>query len=110
MGIKLSVIEPGPINTEFVASVRSSSADAITAMQPPYDRLIAAYMGASGDVFATYGQTGDEIAQIIAEVATSAKPDFRILTSDFARATVKTKVVDETGNSVVEVFSARLRG
>lgn len=110
MGIKVSVIEPGPINTEFVSSVRSSSADAIAAMQPPYDRLIAAYMGASGDVFATYGQTGDDIARIIAAVATTDNPDFRILTSDFAKATVRTKVVDETGNSVVAVFAARLRG
>jgi hypothetical protein len=109
MGIKLSVIEPGPINTEFVSSVRSSSAEAIAAMKPPYDRLIAAYLGASGDVFATFGQTGDQIAQIIATVATTEQPDFRYLTSDFAKATVETKVVDQTGNSVVEVFAKRLR-
>jgi NAD(P)-dependent dehydrogenase (short-subunit alcohol dehydrogenase family) len=110
MGIKVSLIEPGPINTEFVASVRSSSQDAIAAMVPPYDRFAAAYMGASGNVFATHGQTGDDIARIIAEVASAENPDFRYLTSDFARATVANKVVDPTGNSVIEVFAARLRG
>lgn len=109
MGIDVCLVEPGPINTEFVASVRSSSQDAIAAMKPPYDRLAGAYLGASGTVFATYGQTGDDIAQIIAGLATTAKPDFRTITSDFAKATVATKVVDPTGNSVVEVFAARLR-
>lgn len=110
MGIDVCLVEPGPINTEFVASVRSTSQDSIAAMQPPYDRLAQAYMGSSGNVFATYGQTGDDIAQIIADLAVAGKPDFRTLTSDFAKATVATKVVDQTGNSVVEVFAARLRG
>lgn len=110
MGIDVCLVEPGPINTEFVASVRSTSQDAVAKMAAPYDRLAQAYMGASGNVFATYGQTGDDIARIITDLATAEKPDFRTLTSDFAKATVKTKVVDETGNSVVEVFAARLRG
>jgi NAD(P)-dependent dehydrogenase (short-subunit alcohol dehydrogenase family) len=110
LGIKVSLVEPGPINTEFVASVRSSSQDSIAAMGPPYDKLAAAYLAASGNVFATYGQTGDDIARIIAEVAALENPDFRYLTSDFARATVATKVVDPTGNSVIEVFAARLKG
>lgn len=110
MGIDVCLVEPGPINTEFVASVRSTSQDSFAKMTAPYDRLAQAYMGASSNVFATYGQTGDEIARIIAELASAEKPDFRTITSDFAKATVKSKVVDETGNSVVEVFAARLRG
>jgi NAD(P)-dependent dehydrogenase (short-subunit alcohol dehydrogenase family) len=110
MGIKVNLIEPGPINTEFVSSVMSSSTDAIKGIAPPYDRLIAAYMGATGDVFSTYGQSGDDIARIIAAVATSDSPDFRYITSDFARSMVKSKVVDESGNSVIEAFASRLRG
>jgi NAD(P)-dependent dehydrogenase (short-subunit alcohol dehydrogenase family) len=110
LGIKVSLVEPGPINTEFVASVRSSSQDSIAAMGPPYDKLAAAYLAASGNVFATYGQTGDDIARIIAGVATAENPDFRCITSDFAKATVAPKVVDQTGNSVIEVFAARLKG
>lgn len=110
MGIDVCLVEPGPINTEFVASVRSTSQESFAAMVPPYDRLAQAYMGASGNVFATYGQTGDDIARIIAALATAEKPDFRTITSDYAKAFVAPKVVDPTGNSVVEIFAARLRG
>lgn len=110
MGIAVALVEPGPINTEFVASVRSSSAESVGGMGAPYDRLVANYMAASGNVFATYGQTGDDIARIITDVATVATPNFRNITSDFAKATVKPKVVDESGNSVVDAFAARLAG
>mgnify|MGYP000953597574 CR=1 FL=1 len=110
MGIDVCLVEPGPINTEFVASVRASSMASVAAMQPPYDRLARAYMASSGDVFSTYGQTGDDIARIITGLAGAEQPDFRTITSDFAKATVKTKVVDESGNSVVEVFARRLAG
>ena len=110
MGIDICLVEPGPINTEFVASVRATSAAAIAAMEPPYGELARRYMGSSGDVFATYGQTGDDIARIIAALAEAEKPDFRTITSDFAKAMVASKVVDPTGNSVVEVFARRLAG
>lgn len=110
MGIKVSLVEPGPINTEFVASVRSSSASAIAGMTAPYDKMAGNYLGATSDVFATYGQTGDEVAEIIVAVATAEKPDFRNITSPFAKTAVASKVVDETGNSVVEIFARRIAG
>lgn len=110
MGIKVSLVEPGPINTEFVATVRSTSASAIAGMTAPYDKMAGNYLGATTDVFATYGQTGDEVAEIIVAVATAEKPDFRNITSPFAKATVASKVVDETGNSVVEIFARRIAG
>ena len=110
MGIDICLVEPGPINTEFVASVSATSAAAIAGMEPPYGSLARRYMAAGGDVFATYGQTGDDIARIIAALAEATSPDFRTITSDFAKAMVATKVVDQTGNSVVEVFARRLAG
>lgn len=108
MGIKVSLVEPGPINTEFVASVRSSSASSIAGMSEPYAGMIANYMGATGNVFATYGQTGDDIARIIVDLAAQDSPQFRTITSDFAKAMVRPKVVDETGNNVIDLFAARL--
>ncbi|WP_088310848.1 SDR family oxidoreductase [Novosphingobium sp. B 225] len=110
MGIKVSLVEPGPINTEFVASVRSTSAAAIAAMAQPYAGMVANYMGATGNVFATYGQTGDDIARIITQIAAQDSPDFRNITSDFAKAMVAPKVVDQTGNNVVDLFAGRLSG
>lgn len=109
-GVQVCLVEPGPINTEFVASVRAASQASLAAMSEPYATLAQRYMGATGDVFATYGQTGDDIARIIAALAVAENPDFRTITSDFAKATVASKVVDPTGNSVVDVFAARLKG
>ncbi len=109
-GVDVCLVEPGPINTEFVASVRSTSQSALAAMAEPYATLAQRYMAASGNVFATYGQTGDDIARIIASLATAERPDFRTITSDFAMATVASKVVDRTGNSVIEAFANRLKG
>ena len=110
MGIQVSLVEPGPINTEFVANVRAVSGGTLQGLVAPYDRFLAAYMGASGDVFAKMGQTGDDIAAIIVDIARAEAPDFRNITSDFAKMIVKPKVVDETGNTVVEAFAARLGG
>ena len=108
MGVAVSLIEPGPINTEFVANVRATSTKTLSNLIPPYDGFLAAYMGASGNVFETYGQTGADIADIIVEAATTASPDFRYVTSEFARGIVAPKVVDYSGNGVVEAFAARL--
>ena len=79
-------------------------------MSEPYGALAQRYMAASGNVFATYGQTGDDIAQIITEMAEADSPDFRTITSDFAMAAVASKVVDRTGNSVIKIFAERLKG
>jgi NAD(P)-dependent dehydrogenase (short-subunit alcohol dehydrogenase family) len=109
-GVQICLVEPGPINTEFVASVRASSQDAFAAMEEPYATLAQRYMGASGAVFANYGQTGDDIARMIADLAQAESPDFRTITSEFAMATVASKVVDRTGNSVIKAFADRLKG
>jgi NAD(P)-dependent dehydrogenase (short-subunit alcohol dehydrogenase family) len=109
-GVDLCLVEPGPINTEFVASVRASSAAVLGSLREPYATLAQRYMGSTGDVFATYGQTGDDIARIIAALAAAPNPDFRTITSDFAKAMVASKVVDPTGNSVIKIFAERLKG
>lgn len=109
-GVFVSMIEPGPINTEFVANVRATSSKILADLAPPYDRLLNAYMGASTDVFAKYGQTGEDIAAIIVSAASATAPHLRYVTSDFARGIVAPKVVDYTGDNVVNAFAARLGG
>ena len=107
LGVSVSLIEPGPINTEFVNSARETSN--LDGFAAPYDKIVANYMGASTAVFAQFGQTGADIAQIILEAATAEAPHLRYVTSDFARQVVKPKVVDYTGDSIVEAFAARLQ-
>ena len=109
-GVDICLVEPGPINTEFVASVRATSQASLAAMSEPYGTLAQRYMGSTGDVFATYGQTGADIADIIAALAAADSPDFRTITSDFAKQMVASKVVDPTGNSVIKIFAERLKG
>jgi NAD(P)-dependent dehydrogenase (short-subunit alcohol dehydrogenase family) len=107
MGVSVSLIEPGPINTEFVANVHATSQGSLSA-GPPYDRLLQAYMGASTGVFSQFGQSGQDIADIILAAAQEGKPHLRYVTSDFARQMVSPKIVDLTGDNVVEAFAARL--
>lgn len=110
LGVFISMIEPGPINTEFVANVRSTSNKILANLTPPYDRLLGSYMAASTDVFAKFGQSGEDIAAIIVSAASEAAPHLRYVTSDFARGIVAPKVVDYTGDNVVNAFAARLGG
>ncbi|MFI5321891.1 MAG: SDR family oxidoreductase [Myxococcota bacterium] len=107
-GVQVALVEPGPVNTEFVASVMRSS-PVVTATQPDaYSELMARYRASTANVFATLGQTGDDIARVILEAATAAQPHFRYVTSEFARGLAAQKYVDPTGDSVVAIFGARL--
>lgn len=110
MGINVSVVAPGPVHTEFVASASAASRDSLAAMAPPYDRFARNYLALSEGAFATYGQTADEVAEIVVAVATADKPDYRTLTSPLVRAAVGAKAADESGNSVIENFATLIGG
>jgi len=109
LGLHVSVIEPGPVNTEFVNSTRSLSADLLREGAPGYEALIGHYAASTTEVFAQHGQTGEEIAAIIVEALTSDAPQFRYVTSPFAEGFAKQKYVDTTGNTIIEIFQSRLR-
>lgn len=108
-GVHVSLVEPGPINTAFVDNVRATSQQVLGRLVPPYDALAAAYMGASGGVFANYGQTGADIAEIILRIAQDPEPLLRNVTSDFAAQFVGCKLKDLTGEAVLAVAGARLK-
>jgi NAD(P)-dependent dehydrogenase (short-subunit alcohol dehydrogenase family) len=107
-GIHVSLIEPGPVNTEFVATVvkqRDEHADVEIADYAP---LLGAYLSGSRQTFATAGQTGDDIATVILEAAMAESPHLRYLTSDMIRGIATRKYVDTTGDSIVAMTGARL--
>ena len=108
-GIYLSLIEPGPVNTEFVANVLKTVKEAPQEIREAYEPLLDAYIKGTQQAFATMGQTGDDIGKIIVEAATIAAPHFRYLTSDLAQSVVSRKYVDTTGDSVVAISGARLQ-
>ncbi len=107
-GVQVSVIEPGPVNTEFVASVVRNSPAATATTRDAYSDLVAAYRANTAGVFATLGQTGDDIARFVLEAANAEKPHFRYATSEFVRGLAAQKYVDPTGDSLLAIFGARL--
>jgi NAD(P)-dependent dehydrogenase (short-subunit alcohol dehydrogenase family) len=109
LGIHVSIIEPGPVNTEFVSSTRALSADLLAQGAPGYESMIANYAAATTDVFASYGQTGEDIACIIRDVLGEERPHLRYLTSDYVKAIAEQKYVDTTGDGIVDIFQSRLR-
>ena len=106
LGIHLSAIEPGPVNTEFVSSVMQKRTGA--ASPEVYRTMLEAYMSGSATVFKTMGQTPEDVARVIVEAATADKPHFRYVTSDMVRGLVSRKYTDVTGDSIVTLMGSRL--
>ncbi len=108
LGIQVSIIEPGPVNTEFVASVREKLEQVEpTEASAAYAAMRQSYLAASSQVFAM-AQTGADVARVMVEAATAATPHLRYVTSDMVRAIAGRKYVDLTGDSIVAMTGARL--
>ena len=105
LGIHIALVEPGPVNTEFVANVTKETVATDIA---DYKPLLDSYLSGTRQAFASAGQTGDDIAAVIVEAATSAAPHFRNLTSDMVRGYAARGYVDITGDSIVTMAGARL--
>jgi NAD(P)-dependent dehydrogenase (short-subunit alcohol dehydrogenase family) len=107
VGVQICVVEPGPINTSFVATVQKTQSDDHEKI-PAYGKMRAAYMAAAEQAFATIGQSGADVAKVIVEAATVATPQFRYGTSELVRSIIARKYVDITGDSIVALTGARL--
>ena len=107
-GVHISIVEPGPVNTEFVAAVIKQNAERADAEIADYAPLLSAYLAGSRQTFATAGQTGDDIAAVIVEAAIAETPHLRYLTSELIRGIALRKYVDTTGDSIVAMTGARL--
>jgi len=104
-GVFVSLIEPGPVNTEFVANVTKQRAAKDI---DDYAPLLSTYLATSRQRFATAGQTGDDIAQVIVEAATASSPHLRYQTSDMIRGVVARKYADLDGDAIVAMTGAPL--
>lgn len=106
LGIHVSLIEPGAVNTEFVATVVGKGI--VSGSDDPYAAMRESYLRAIEQAFATVGQSGADVARVIVEAATAEQPHLRYVTSDVARSIVARKYVDPTGDSILAVNGARL--
>jgi NAD(P)-dependent dehydrogenase (short-subunit alcohol dehydrogenase family) len=98
VGVRVSVVEPGAVASEFVPNIGLSSATMI-AEAGAYGPALAGYLGASGSSFAKAQSSADAAAAIV-EVLVSDAPPARSQTSDSARAFVGTKFADLDGSAV----------
>lgn len=108
LGIAVSLIEPGPVNTNFVASVVAIRPASTQELQQVYDPMLEAYIGGSQERFTTMGQTPDQVGQVIIAAATAENPHFRYTTSEMIQALVSQKYVDPSGDGIVAFFGERL--
>lgn len=108
LGVQVVLVEPGAVNTEFVASVLEGLGEPEPALQEVYGPMLESYFGATQQTFASRGQSGDDVAKIILEAATTETPHLRYTTSEMIRGLVAQKYVDPTGDAVVALTGARL--
>ncbi|KTF93295.1 hypothetical protein cypCar_00044089 [Cyprinus carpio] len=104
--VKLSLIEPGPVHTEFetkmmeeVAKMEYPGADADTVR---YFKDV--YIPSSIDIFEALGQTPEDIAKCTKKVIESSRPRFRNLTNSLYTPIVAMKYADESGGLSVHTF------
>jgi NAD(P)-dependent dehydrogenase (short-subunit alcohol dehydrogenase family) len=110
LGVRISIVEPGPVHTEFVASTRAASVPVLTSNIEGYGELVARYAESIGGVFEEHGQSSEEVAKLITQIADTKTPHLRYVTSDYTRARVEQKYVDPTGDSIVKPFAEMLTG
>ncbi len=108
LGIEVCLIEPGPVNTNFVASVVAGLPTSIQEVQTVCEPMLEAYMGGTQARFATMGQTPEQVGQVVVAAAMAETPHFRYTTSEMIQKLVAQKYVDPSGDDIVAYFEARL--
>jgi len=110
VGVRVSVIEPGPVATEFVNNVGVDVAK-LFAEAGEYEPAMHAYLGHVMAEFADPGaaQTGDDIARVVLTAMVTDSPAFRHQTSSWSRTFTGTKLSDHDGSAVVGMTSDWLR-
>ena len=108
LGVRVSVVEPGAVASEFVPNIGLSSA-AMVAEAGAYGPALGSYLARSGQSFANAQSSADAAAAIV-EVLVADAPPARAQTSDGARAFVGTKYADLDGSAVQRLTGTWVEG
>ncbi|XP_039371002.1 retinol dehydrogenase 8-like [Mauremys reevesii] len=105
-GVNISLIEPGPVVTEFERKLyeEAASMDLSAVDQETLDIFQGFYMAYSKDVFTVLGQSPDEVAEHTAKVIMAEKPPFRYQTNSLYTPMTTLKHADPTGNLPLNAF------
>ncbi|MEO7125730.1 MAG: SDR family oxidoreductase [Nakamurella sp.] len=105
-GVYVSVLEPGPVRTAFLANLGGHTGAA--GDDDPYAELINR-LNARMTALGSGGQSAEGVADVICRIAADASPALRYQSSDEAKAMVGQKLVDPTGRSILAATGALLK-
>lgn len=99
VGVHVSVIEPGPVETAFVANVTGVE-HLLSGPDAPYASAKSGYLARMGAPERMAGmQTSADVAAVISQVVHADAPHFRYQTSPWSQEFVATKLADLDGRS-----------
>lgn len=105
VGVKVAVIEPGAVASEFVNNAGLDIA-ALVAGAGAYAAPLEAYLQRVTSQFASNAQPATDVAAVIVAALTADDLPFRSQTSDWARRFVATKLSDVDGSAVQQITGA----
>jgi NAD(P)-dependent dehydrogenase (short-subunit alcohol dehydrogenase family) len=101
VGVGVSIVEPGPVTTEFVNNV-GVDIDAMFTAAGPYLPAMQAYLThVMADFSSDAAQTADQVAEVIMDVLRAAHPPLRVQTGPWGEAFVGSKISDLDGSAVL---------
>ncbi|WP_158865206.1 SDR family NAD(P)-dependent oxidoreductase [Leifsonia sp. AG29] len=108
VGVRVTVVEPGAVSTEFVANV--GLGDRPAALGTPYEGAFRAYLDRTASAFdPANAQTPEGVADAIVEALTAENPPARVQTSEAAEKFVGIKLSDLNGAHVQAVTAHWVR-
>ncbi|NXO48758.1 RDH8 dehydrogenase, partial [Aramus guarauna] len=104
--VAISLVEPGPVMTEFEAKVYEEAERADYSRTDPEtaDIFTNLYLRNSKDVFASLGQTPEDIAEHTLRVIEAARPPFRHQTNAAYTPMAALKHADPSGTLMTDAF------
>ncbi|WP_410809240.1 SDR family oxidoreductase [Micromonospora sp. 067-2] len=106
-GVRVTLVEPGAVASEFVANV-GIDRDAAIADAGVYGPALRAYLARSAAAFAA-AQSPADAAAVVVGTLTDPTPPVRVQTSDGARQFVGVKLADLDGSAVDRLTSGWLQ-
>lgn len=109
VGVHVTVVEPGAVASEFVASLKLD-VPAMLTEAGPYAPALKAYIERTTKSFdPANAQTSEQAAAPIVAALAAERPAFRVQTSDWAREFVAPKLADLDGSAVQDLTGGWVR-
>lgn len=103
VGVRVTVIEPGAVGSEFVSNV-GIDVPALVEAAGPYGTALGNYLERTAGAFSTAQSSADAAAAIVATLVAES-PAFRVQTSETARSFIAPKLADLDGSAIIGATS-----